>query len=471
MNSGWPDRETGPLATDLPPVFDGVIPERCHAEMTCAEHQVTGAAWHQPEAKPYRPACPAGQPNAHKAEILRHLVMGANERLAMTYACIDDDDDITEATPVPVVSAEALEAFTAKSALAARLVRLEERFEKTATYRLFRERVFEILADREARMAEGKSNLKGAMLIGPAGAGKSRIVEEIIKEHRALTKHVGNWQYGTRILSVVVPGRSTVKEALNAILKALGHPAKGRRDEEYLTGLVMTYLKLCGVAAVHLDEVQDSGRYKTKDSIDAFLKVFRNMTQDKDWPVCLIMTATPEATDLLNGDKTLLRRIKPMEMRTMTFSDDGQALRNSLKQRFEDACLAGSGIPVARPVPPQDLDPCFCRSFRRCGGDEYRGHRRVPRRGCAEIDMSRFRGCIRGADGLRRRIEPVRLRKLEAHRYDDGAAAVQRGAAGKTPPQVARRYPAEMLGSHSKSRLTGRLVPFPGVRSGRKCFF
>lgn len=262
----------------------------------------------------------------------------------MIYAPIDDDDEITKAAPVPGVSAEALEAFAANDALAAQLVRLEEHFEQTATYRLFRKRVFEVLAGREARMGQGKSALKGAMLIGPAGAGKTRMVEEIIKEHHALTQHVGNWQYGTRILSVVVPGRSTLKETLNAILKALGHPAKGRRDEDYLASLVMTYLKVCQVAAIHLDEVQDSGRYKTKDSIDPFLKVFRNMMQDKDWPVCLIMTATPEATDLLNGDKTLLRRMRPMEMRPMTFASDGEVLRKALKQLFEDAGLAGSGI-------------------------------------------------------------------------------------------------------------------------------
>ncbi|MFG6591913.1 ATP-binding protein [Sulfitobacter sp. 1A12157] len=262
----------------------------------------------------------------------------------MIYDPIDDDDETTVAAPMPGVSAEAFKAFTATSALAAQLVRLEEHFEQTATYRRFQKRVFDILAAREARMGKGKGELKGAMLIGPAGAGKSRIVEEIIKEHHALTQHVGNWQYGTRILSVVVPGRSTLKETLNAILKALGHPARGRRDEEYLASLVTTYLKLCGVAAVHLDEVQDSGRYKTKDSTDPFLKVFRNLMQAKDWPVCLIMTATPEATDILNGDKTFLRRMKPMEMRPMTFASDGEVLRDALRQLFEDAGLEGSGI-------------------------------------------------------------------------------------------------------------------------------
>ncbi|MDD9746879.1 ATP-binding protein [Marinovum sp. PR37] len=263
----------------------------------------------------------------------------------MIHARIENDDRTSStASGTPSVSAEALDEFSALSALEARLVRLEERFEKTATYHQFRRRVFGVLASREARMRMGKSELKGAMLIGAAGAGKSRIVHEIIKEHNALTKHAGDWMFGTRILSVVVPGRSTVKETLNAILRDLGHPARGRRDEDYLSSLVMSYLKECRIAAIHLDEVQDSGRYKTKDSVDAFLKIFRNMMQHKDWPVCLIMTATPEAEHLINGDTTLQRRLKPMEMRAMTFEDDGQALRETLKNLLDDASLADPGI-------------------------------------------------------------------------------------------------------------------------------
>lgn len=266
----------------------------------------------------------------------------------MIYARTETDDEIERSvsskSETPEVNAAALQAFNAMSAIEAQLVRLEDRFEKTPTYDQFRLRVFRILASREARMVAGGGELKGAMLIGPAGAGKSRIVKEIINEHNALTTHAGDWKFGTRILSVVVPGRSTVKETLKAILRELGHPARGRRDEDYLSSLVMTYLKDCEIAAIHLDEVQDSGRYKTKDSVDAFLKIFRNMMQHKEWPVCLIMTATPEARQLINSDRTIQRRLKPMEMRAMTFEDDGQSLRKTLKHLFDDADLADPGI-------------------------------------------------------------------------------------------------------------------------------
>ena len=242
------------------------------------------------------------------------------------------------------VSSEALGDFNEMNSLAARLVRLEDYFERTETYLRFRMRVFSVLAQREARLREGRSELKGAVLIGLAGAGKSRIAAEIIKEHNALTTQAGDWKFGTRILSVVVPGRSTVKEALKAILQALGYPAKGRRDEDYLGKLVIEYLKECRIAAIHLDEVQDSGRYKTKDSVEAFLKVFRNMMQHKEWPVCLIMTATPEARHLVNLDEPLRRRLRPMEMRPLTFEEDGQTLRETLMRLFDDAGITDPGI-------------------------------------------------------------------------------------------------------------------------------
>lgn len=242
------------------------------------------------------------------------------------------------------ISEMALADYKQANANASNAVALESYFEKTEVYWEFRNRVFNVLALREARLRAGKSELKGAILIGPSGAGKSRIADEIIAEYHALTKAVGDRQFGSRILSVIVPGRATVKETLDAILQALGYPAKGRRDEEYLGKVVGAYFKECQIAALHLDEVQDSGRYKTNDSMEVFLKRFRNMMQDPSWPVCLIMTATPEARHLINHDPTFTRRMRPIEIKPMTFVRDGSIIRKTLLQLFHDAAKSDAGI-------------------------------------------------------------------------------------------------------------------------------
>ncbi len=225
----------------------------------------------------------------------------------------------------------ALETFRRAQAKAALTAELEQHFEKTETYEEFRTKVFDVLALREAQLAMGKSELKGVVMIGPAGSGKSRMVEEIMTEHQELVERDGGWKYGSRILSIIVPGRSTVKETMQAILEGLGYSVRSRRDEQYLTNMAMSLLKKTGVAAVHLDEVQDSGRYKTRDSVEAFLKIFRNMMQHKEWPVCLILTATPEAKALINMDSPLLRRVRPQEICPIEFKTDGPQLKNALQ--------------------------------------------------------------------------------------------------------------------------------------------
>lgn len=242
------------------------------------------------------------------------------------------------------VSEAAHEDYSRHQQLAGRMAMLENHFEKTDTYWQFRKRVFGVLAQREARLRVGKTEQKGAALIGPAGAGKSRIVREIIAEHHALAEQAGDHEFGHRVLSVIVPGRATVKETLSEILMQFGHPLKGRRDEEYLGNLVTQYFKECRIAGLHLDEVQDSGRYKTKDSIEVFIKRFRNMMQHIEWPICLILTATPEGRSMINHDPTLTRRLRPMEMKPMSFREDGRCLRTTMLKLLAEAGVQDPGL-------------------------------------------------------------------------------------------------------------------------------
>ncbi|MBU2866025.1 ATP-binding protein [Pacificibacter marinus] len=234
--------------------------------------------------------------------------------------------------------------YDQQNEVAGRIVALEDHFEKTEVYWEFRKRFFGILAQREARLKVGKTEQKGAALIGPAGAGKSRLAKEVIAEHHALAEDAGDRQFGYRILSVIVPGRATVKETLTEVLTELGVPVHARRDDEYLGRLVMEYFKECGIAGLHLDEVQDSGRYKTSDSIEVFIKRFRNMMQHSNWPICIILTATPEGRDLINHDPTLTRRLRPIEMKPMTFARDGALLRKTIIKLFHDAGVRDAGI-------------------------------------------------------------------------------------------------------------------------------
>lgn len=221
---------------------------------------------------------------------------------------------------------------------------LGKTFVRTDDFELFRATVFQVLEHREARLKAGVYEQKGVALIGPAGSGKSRIVEEVIREYTELTEATGGREFGTRIVSIVVPGRASVKDTCKTILKGLNYEIKGNRDEDTLWQRVMTQMKLNKVAALHLDEVQDSGRFKTGDSMALFAKRFRNMMQDRDWPVCLILSATPDAKEFINHDPTLTRRLKPIEMQDASVKSEGPLLREAILEMAAKLDLDDDGL-------------------------------------------------------------------------------------------------------------------------------
>jgi len=210
------------------------------------------------------------------------------------------------------------------------LAELEENFFETESYKAFRRRLYAVMEARDKRLKIGLLEQKGGALIGPSGAGKSRMVEKAIADFHSVAEATGGREFGHHIVSVIIPGRATPKETAAEILRTLGYPVKNARDEDYFFNRIKDLLKHQRIAGLHLDEVQDAGRHTTDAAKEHFTKRFRNLTQDKEWPVCLFLSATLEARELINHDTTLARRLKPIEIRPISLQTDGEKLRESV---------------------------------------------------------------------------------------------------------------------------------------------
>ena len=210
------------------------------------------------------------------------------------------------------------------------LAELEENFFETEPYKAFRRRLYAVMEARDKRLKIGLLEQKGGALIGPSGAGKSRMVEKAIADFHSVAEATGGREFGHHIVSVIIPGRATPKETAAEILRTLGYPVKNARDEDYFFNRIKDLLKHQRIAGLHLDEVQDAGRHTTDAAKEHFTKRFRNLTQDKEWPVCLFLSATLEARELINHDTTLARRLKPIEIRPISLQTDGEKLRESV---------------------------------------------------------------------------------------------------------------------------------------------
>ncbi|MEJ6404052.1 AAA family ATPase [Yoonia sp. 2307UL14-13] len=225
-------------------------------------------------------------------------------------------------------------------------VSLKKPYFETKVFEDFRARVFKVLLERDELIRNGIREVQGAALIGPPGIGKTRMVEQISADFRQLVAKTGGLEFGSNFWSVTIPSRATVKEICELILRQLGYPISptSRRNPDYLIGLVRSRLKDRDVAALHLDEVQDSGRYTTNNTMKQITSNFRNLMQDDDWPVSLIVTGTMEAKAIINDNDTFLRRLEPIEVLPMEFSEEGVALKTAGKELLKKAGVLDDGL-------------------------------------------------------------------------------------------------------------------------------
>lgn len=221
---------------------------------------------------------------------------------------------------------------------------LSTAFFETETFKKFRNRIFRVLEARNAKLRRGQFEQKGACLIGDPGSGKSRMAKEAIRRYEHAAVATGGREYGYEVVSVIVPGKAGVKEICRAILKKLDYPTRGERTEEYLIGCVRTQLEHRRIAGVHLDEVQDAGRYSNDETKRDFVKRFRNLMQESPWPVCLILTSTCEGRELINFDQTLARRLRPIEICPMNVDDDSRSLKEAAEKLVAAAGLSHRGL-------------------------------------------------------------------------------------------------------------------------------
>lgn len=221
---------------------------------------------------------------------------------------------------------------------------LEREFFPTPDFELFLDRVFQVLEDREERLKVGAFEHEATALIGPAGSGKSRITQQVIQDFQDNAEATGGRQFGSKIISVIVPARATIKDTLRAALRETGYPCEANRDEDYLSQRLNYQFENQHVAALHLDEVQDSGRHKTSDSMKTFGKKFRNLMQKGGWQVSLILTGTLEAREFINHEQTLTRRSLPVEILPLTYETDGGTLRASVGRLVHRAGLIDGGL-------------------------------------------------------------------------------------------------------------------------------
>ncbi|WP_186827042.1 ATP-binding protein [Shimia ponticola] len=176
------------------------------------------------------------------------------------------------------------------------------------------QRFEELTAQRRADIKAGlHSNVRGIVLVGRSGSGKSAAFRELMRCSKDLV--LDDPKIGvSEVVSVQVPSPATLKFVGVAVLQALGYPLARDKSVALIWGQVKDHLKRRKTLFLHLDGAQDLTRYQTQNERVAVVRTLKSLMENSSWPVGLILSGMPELADLINADPQLGRRLYPISI-------------------------------------------------------------------------------------------------------------------------------------------------------------
>lgn len=172
-----------------------------------------------------------------------------------------------------------------------------------------------------ARLLEVSNNASAEMrmisLIAEPGSGKSTAIRHLFDRSKEFVQDspVPN----AKLISLTISAKPTLKSVGLTILEELGFEMNRDRQNWYIWKLVRFHLREHQVVFVHLDEAQHLKLQGRKNDIPEIVDTLKNLSQDKSWPVGLLLSGTTDLSEIINFDDQLTRRMtglvfKPLDI-------------------------------------------------------------------------------------------------------------------------------------------------------------
>jgi len=184
----------------------------------------------------------------------------------------------------------------------------------TPSYRKLERHFRSLLEQRRADLADGTiNNVRGIVLVGQSGSGKTTAIRELIRKNKYLLQ-TDPAQDLCEFTSLQVPSPATMKFVGAATLRALGYPYSGDKQGPAIWDQVKVQLKLRQTCFLHLDEAQDLARYQTDKERQSVVNTLKSVMENSYWPTGLILSGMPDLKKIVNQDPQLARRLYPVEI-------------------------------------------------------------------------------------------------------------------------------------------------------------
>ncbi|TGS46245.1 MULTISPECIES: ATP-binding protein [unclassified Mesorhizobium] len=189
-----------------------------------------------------------------------------------------------------------------------------------------------------SRRAEGKSRVgrlaegRIVSVLGESGAGKTRSLQRLFASRRELA----DLEKGGSSITVIAPSPCTLKQLGNSFLAALGYELERDVRENVVWALVRQRLRDCRVRIVHIDELQHALKDGNAYELQKVRDTLKNIVQQKDWPVWLILSGLPMVAKFFQGDTQIKRRSRFVRFEPIEFPRDARMIDKMIRQFVVD---------------------------------------------------------------------------------------------------------------------------------------
>ncbi len=185
--------------------------------------------------------------------------------------------------------------------------------------------------------AEAGKRLEGRALfvMGESGAGKSRSLSYLFSKRPALNPYETYIGTMMPLVSVIAPSPCTLRQLANAILDRMGYETKTDLKENVAWRIVKQQLKLRKTIILHIDEIQHCLQNLSDHEKQKVLDTLKNLMQNPDWPMRLVLSGLPEFGRFALRDKQIPFRSRTIHIAPLSIPADLKWVRFMVTSIFE----------------------------------------------------------------------------------------------------------------------------------------
>lgn len=189
---------------------------------------------------------------------------------------------------------------------------------------------------------------KGLCVVGPSGAGKSTLLEETFRSHAAFPNFrvPGKW---CPLLGITAPSPATLGQVGVRLLEVMGFPLDRDLRENQVWFRLRAQMKINNILFVWIDDLNNVLTMSSEEEAQKVRDTLKDLLNNPDWPVQLIVSGIPELLPFFRKDKQLRRRFRFLYLGKLAPAEHGAFLQSSIEHYCELA-----GIKLAA-QPEEDL--------------------------------------------------------------------------------------------------------------------